>query len=345
MIAMRVYRTVLRLLPVTLHRKHGGAMESLFARHVAEAREHGSMRVALTCVRSVSDVVVRVLYERLRPSPIPAGQTPMPTTRQLLRGHAASFAVSFVLFTIAMLSLNARYSVPRLHALGASTSTIAEALLLSLPFVAAMTIPMAVLFAVLQQFARLGSNGTLAAAQGVHDGARRLVLPVLAAAIGVAALAYAVTAELVPRTNQRLSAIYAGGPTGQHVREMTIAELREAARGEQVGTADAARVTMLEVEVQKKLALPAACIVFALAGMALAFRIPRGGTVLVVVASIAVYCMYYTLLVTGEALVDRQFVSPIVAMWGANAVLLTVALLLAWQRESRGTPGMPVRSS
>lgn len=36
------------------------------------------------------------------------------------------------------------------------------------------------------------------------------------------------------------------------------------------------RVASYEVEIQKKLALPAACLALALAGMALAFRMPRG---------------------------------------------------------------------
>lgn len=86
-----------------------------------------------------------------------------------------------------------------------------------------------------------------------------------------------------------------------------------------------------EVEVQKKLALPAGCVVLALTAMALAFSVPRGGTGLVHGASLAVFSVYYVMLMTGESLAARLVVSPFVGMWGANALLLAAALLAAWR--------------
>jgi lipopolysaccharide export LptBFGC system permease protein LptF len=266
---------------------------------------------------------------------------PQPTTRQLLRRHAASFATAFVALTAALLAHYAIRRVPDLSAQGVSPGAIAEALLLSVPFLAAMTIPMAVLIAVLWEFTRLGADGTLAAARRERDGVRRLVVPVLGAAAVVAVLALVVTAEIVPRTNHRLSATLAGRAGPKSDREMTIVELRVAARAvrpnrESIALErDAAQeVAGYEVEVQKKLALPAACVVMALFGVALALRVPRGGMGLVIGASGAVFGAYYVLLMTGEDLANRLIVSPFVAMWGANALLLAVALLVVWRRRA-----------
>jgi lipopolysaccharide export LptBFGC system permease protein LptF len=196
---------------------------------------------------------------------------------------------------------------------------------------------MAVLVAVLREFTRLGADGTLAAARRERDGVRRLVLPVLGAAAGVAVLALMVTAQIVPRANERLTAVLAGGAAAPSDRTMTIGELREAARAVRPGTERIApaRAAAYEVEVQKKLALPAACVVFALVGVAITLRIRRGGARLVVGATCAVLGAYYVLLLTGETLADRLVVSPFVGMWGANALLLAAALLAVWRRGAR----------
>jgi lipopolysaccharide export LptBFGC system permease protein LptF len=274
---------------------------------------------------------------------------PRPATRPLLRRHAASFAIAFVALTASMLALFARRQIPALSARGAPPGTIAEALVLAVPFIAALTIPMAVLIAVLREFTRLGTDGTLAAVRRERDGVRRVVVPVLAAAACVAALALVVTAEIVPRSNARLAAVLAGGTAAPSDRTMTIGELRQAARAVRPATEPVAlaRVAAYEVEVQKKLALPAACVIMALAGVAIALRVRRGGAVLVLGASGAVFGAYYAVLVAGEDLAERLVVSPVVGMWGANALLLAVALLATWSRRaslaSRGRGAIVIR--
>ena len=50
-----------------------------------------------------------------------------------------------------------------------------------------------------------------------------------------------------------------------------------------------------------------------------------------------VFAGYYAALLAGESLADRQVISPGIAMWMANALLLGLALLLAW-RPSRLQP-------
>jgi Predicted permeases len=363
----RIYRLALHLLPAGLRRKHGPAMEALFARELQRAHERGRLDGVLAGAAGVWDVVRRGAYEQVRPGwgrdaagerrdgspsewwdtdahgPQPAGANfggshmPHYTTRQLLRRHAISFAIAFVALTAAMLVLFAKKQIPALSAQGASTGTIAGTLLFAVPFTAAMTIPMAVLVAVLRDFTRFGKDGTLAAARRERDGIRRLVRPVLFAAVGIAALELAVTAEIVPRANVRLAAVMArGAEPPQSDRMMTIGELREAAarsirRANE--PAAIARASAYEVEVQKKLALAAACVVMALAGVAIALRVPRGGVWLVLGASFVVFAAYYILMISGESLADKLVVSPFVGMWLPNALLLIAALMLVVRRR------------
>jgi len=267
---------------------------------------------------------------------------PQPTTRQLLRRHAASFVVAFVALTASLLALFAARQVPALSARGVPAGTIAEALLLAVPFIAALTIPMAVLIAVLWEFTRLRADGTLTATRRERGGVRRLVVPVLAAAVAVAALTLVSNTEILPRANARLAAVLAGRPASMRSdREMTVGELRAAARRARAETAPEARAVAAEyeVEIQKKYALAAACVVLALAGVAVSLRVPRGGAGLVIGASGAVFGAYYVLIVTGENLAQRLVVSPFVGMWGANALLLAAALLAVWRRRAPRASG------
>ena len=104
-------------------------------------------------------------------------------------------------------------------------------------------------------------------------------------------------------------------------------------------TADAvAHSAAYEVEVQKRYALAAACVLLAFAGAAIALRFPRGGKGLVIGASVVVFWAYYVCMVMGESLADRLVVSPFVAMWLANALLLAATLLAAWRSRTPLAP-------
>ena len=59
---------------------------------------------------------------------------------------------------------------------------------------------------------------------------------------------------------------------------------------------------------------------------------------LVIGASYAVFGTYYVCLIAGESLADRLIVSPFVAMWMANALLLAAALLFVWWSRRRHAP-------
>jgi lipopolysaccharide export system permease protein len=90
------------------------------------------------------------------------------------------------------------------------------------------------------------------------------------------------------------------------------------------------RGAIYEVEIQKKLAISTACIIFALLGVPLAIRFPRGGVGLVIGTSLAVFSVYYVGLIGGEEFGDRLIVSPFLAMWAPNIIFLIVSLPLLW---------------
>lgn len=110
-------------------------------------------------------------------------------------------------------------------------------------------------------------------------------------------------------------------------------------------TVDASRSRMQEnrttmnrygVEIQKKFALSAACVVFVLIGAPIALRFPRGGVGLVIGVSLGVFAIYYVGLIAGESLADRAFLTPFWAMWAANVILTIVGLVLLARMGKEG---------
>lgn len=99
----------------------------------------------------------------------------------------------------------------------------------------------------------------------------------------------------------------------------------------------AQRAAIFEVEIQKKFAIATACLVFALLGIPIALRFPRGGTGLVLATSVVVFAIYYVGLIGGEELGNRLVVSPFVAMWVPNCVLAAVGSIGLWLVEQTGT--------
>ena len=87
------------------------------------------------------------------------------------------------------------------------------------------------------------------------------------------------------------------------------------------------RAQSLEVEVQKKFSIPAACLVFVLVGAPLGIRARKSG-ISVAFLSILFFIFYYLCLAGGEELADRRLLAPWVAMWTPNLVIGAIGLLL-----------------
>jgi lipopolysaccharide export system permease protein len=103
----------------------------------------------------------------------------------------------------------------------------------------------------------------------------------------------------------------------------------------------ARRAAQYEVEVHKKFVIAVACLPFALVAIVLALRFPRGGVGLVIGGAMAVFSVFWVGLTAGEALADKHYVSPWLAMWSPILILSTVGVvgLLLVSREMGSTRG------
>ncbi|MGD1146325.1 MAG: LptF/LptG family permease [Thermoanaerobaculaceae bacterium] len=101
-------------------------------------------------------------------------------------------------------------------------------------------------------------------------------------------------------------------------------------------TAEEAREA--SVELNKRIAIPAAAIVFAFVGFPLGIRNRRGGRGFGLTASVAIVVAYYVLLNNGELLATSGKVPVMLGMWLPNLALLTLAAAM-FRRASRGEKG------
>lgn len=75
-------------------------------------------------------------------------------------------------------------------------------------------------------------------------------------------------------------------------------------------------IRQYQVEYHKKFAIPLASLCFVLLGVALALKYPRSGIGLVIAASLIIFMAYYVLLIGGENVANKGYLSPIAAMDG-----------------------------
>ncbi len=130
-------------------------------------------------------------------------------------------------------------------------------------------------------------------------------------------------------------------PAPQHPPAPPLITQGATAAATQQGRASLARAAQFEVEIQKKFAIAASCIIFALVGVPVALRFPRGGVGLVIGMSLVVFTVYYVGLIGGEELGDRMIVSPFFAMWTPNVVFGVLGVVGVWRmrREGAGRGG------
>ena len=125
-------------------------------------------------------------------------------SRYLLRQHVAPLGFALAAFTSLMLIQQVAKQLSSLLGKGLPTGVIIELFALSLPFIVAVTLPMAVLVAVLHVFTRLAADNEITAMQAGGVSVGRVVAPVLAGATGVAVLSFLWNDQVLPRTNHEL---------------------------------------------------------------------------------------------------------------------------------------------
>jgi LPS export ABC transporter permease LptF/LPS export ABC transporter permease LptG len=116
-------------------------------------------------------------------------------------------------------------------------------------------------------------------------------------------------------------------------REMTLPELQariDTLRREGRGRKDWGRFA---VEWHKKFAIPTACLVFGVLGLALSLGSKKEARSSAFALSIGVIFVYYVLIRLGEQAGDTGLLSPWLAMWGANVVLGAIAAALLWMNH------------
>jgi lipopolysaccharide export system permease protein len=104
----------------------------------------------------------------------------------------------------------------------------------------------------------------------------------------------------------------------------------------QIGLAQAT-INGDRVEIEKKFAIAAACIIFVLLGAPIALRFPRGGVGLTIGVSLGVFAFYYVGLNAGEALARADVIRPFWAMWSSNLLLLAVGVVLTARLGREGS--------
>ena len=109
-------------------------------------------------------------------------------------------------------------------------------------------------------------------------------------------------------------------------REMNVRELVEQAKLARPG--DRGAYNEANVEIQKKFAIPFACIVFGVLGLPLGITNRRGGKSSGFSLSIAIILFYYVLINNGEHLAVSGKIGPAVGMWTPNLILLAVGIYL-----------------
>jgi lipopolysaccharide export system permease protein len=88
------------------------------------------------------------------------------------------------------------------------------------------------------------------------------------------------------------------------------------------------QIDQYDVEIYKKYSIPFACVVFALIGAPLGYRVRKGGFGIAAGLSLLFFVIYWASLVGGEKFADRALLSPLLGMWAANIVLGIFGLVL-----------------
>jgi LPS export ABC transporter permease LptG/LPS export ABC transporter permease LptF len=91
-----------------------------------------------------------------------------------------------------------------------------------------------------------------------------------------------------------------------------------------------------QIEMQKRFAYPAACLVLMLVGVPLGVTSRRGGKSSAWVATLALVVIYYSLSLIGIALAKQNWISAFLAVWMANLLFTTGGIFLLWEMASGG---------
>lgn len=125
-------------------------------------------------------------------------------SRYLLRQLAGPFTFALSALTGLLLLNQVAKRFGDLVGKGLPPDVIVEVLLLFLPFIVALTLPMAVLVAVLYGFSHLAADNEITAMRATGVSVAQMLRPVFIAGVAVAALNFLFIDQVLPRSNARL---------------------------------------------------------------------------------------------------------------------------------------------
>ena len=125
-------------------------------------------------------------------------------SRYLLRQLVAPFLFGLAALTSLMLLSQIAKKFGALVGKGLAWSVIAEVFALSLPFIVAMTLPMAVLLAVLYAFSHLAADNEITAMRASGISVYQILGPVLAWGVVMSVINFVFVDQVLPETNARL---------------------------------------------------------------------------------------------------------------------------------------------
>jgi lipopolysaccharide export system permease protein len=122
----------------------------------------------------------------------------------LLRQLAAPFLFALAALTSLMLLSQIAKKFGSLVGKGLPWTVIAEVFTLSIPFIVAMTLPMAVLLAVLYAFSHLAADNEITAMRASGISVYQVLVPVLAWGVFMSGFNFVFVDQILPRSNARL---------------------------------------------------------------------------------------------------------------------------------------------
>lgn len=130
--------------------------------------------------------------------------------------------------------------------------------------------------------------------------------------------------SLPSRMHIAFSPIQGGEPPETRARLMKSSVQNELLRINMLGT----QSDQYRVEIHKKYSIPVACLVFVLIGLPLGIMSKRGGFGIAATLSMGFFLLYWSFLIGGEKLADRNILSPFWGMWSANILLGILGIFL-----------------
>ncbi|HLS48136.1 MAG TPA: LptF/LptG family permease, partial [Gemmatimonadales bacterium] len=173
-------------------------------------------------------------------------------SRYLLARLAAPFAFALAALTGFMLLNQVARRFDQLAGKGLDWTVIGEVFLLCIPFILALTLPMAVLVAVLSAFSNLAADSEITAMRASGVSVPQILRPVLVWGLLMALFTFGFVDQVLPRSNARLRTllfdISRKSPTFQ-LHEQVINSVPQSQYFLRAGQIDQARGALREVAI------------------------------------------------------------------------------------------------